>query len=161
VNNVPLTLTAVGAKEPSRAEFGDAAYDLSALNDGRLFAGETKLIATGVRIAIPYGYCGLVLPRSSLALNHGLTIPNAPGLIDAGYRGDVGIILHKPLTLSDMQRYKEGIAPDYFEIVAGDRYAQLLIVKAPPVSFVYSEPEFFEQIYGSTERGSGGFGSTG
>ena len=101
------------------------------------------MVPTGVAVAIPDGHAGLVLPRSGLASQKGLTLANAPGLIDAGYRGEVvcavvNLDLHEPV-----------------EIAAGDRIAQLVIVALPGVS-----PAFVEELPES-HRGAGGFGSTG
>jgi dUTP pyrophosphatase len=101
------------------------------------------MIPTGVAVAIPDGHAGLVLPRSGLASRHGLTLANAPGLIDAGYRGEI------VCAVVNLDRH-EGV-----KIGRGDRIAQLVIV---PVAGV--KPEFVEELP-PTERGDGGFGSTG
>jgi dUTP pyrophosphatase len=131
---------------PSYAKPGDAGADLMARSDAVLACGGGRaLVPTGVAVAIPEGYAGLVLPRSGLALRHGVTCLNTPGLIDSGYRGEVQVILinHDP-------------HHDY-AITRGDRIAQLVIVGVDEVAF-----EFVSQDgLGEAERGTGGFGHTG
>jgi dUTP pyrophosphatase len=131
------------AREPTRAHDGDAGYDLFAVEAATLAPGERASVGTGIALAIPDGWAGLVLPRSGLAARHGITIPNAPGLIDSGYRGEVRVLL-----LNADPR-------ETFEVAAGDRIAQLLLVRheAPEVVAVESLDE--------TVRGAGGFGSSG
>ena len=128
---------------PSRAHAGDAGLDLAAAEDALLAPGGRVAVATGWAVAIPEGMAGLVVPRSGNALRHGLTVANAPGLIDSGYRGELKVIL---VNLGD----------EPFAITAGDRIAQLVIT---PVALgaaveVDALPE-------SDGRGEGGFGSTG
>lgn len=128
---------------PSRAHAGDAGLDLAASEDALLAPGGRVAVATGWAVAIPEGMAGLVVPRSGNALRHGLTVANAPGLIDSGYRGELKVIL---VNLGD----------EPFAITAGDRIAQLVIT---PVALgaaveVDALPE-------SDGRGEGGFGSTG
>jgi len=132
------------AQVPVYAHPGDAGCDLIAAEAVRLPArGGRALVGTGLAIAVPEGHGAFVLPRSGLAAKHGVTCSNAPGLIDAGYRGEVRVALinHDP-------------EHDY-EINVGDRIAQLVILPVPPIEFVVSEslPE--------ATRGAGGFGSTG
>lgn len=103
---------------------------------------ERKLIPTGLFIALPPGYEAQVRPRSGLALEHGLTVLNAPGTIDADYRGEIGVVL---VNLSN----------EIFEIVDGERIAQMVIAKHETVELLEVE------TLNETERGSGGFGSTG
>jgi dUTP diphosphatase len=131
------------AREPTRAHDGDAAYDLYAVEGARIGPAERASVGTGIAVAIPDGWAGLVLPRSGLAARHGITLPNAPGLIDAGYRGEVRVLLLNT-------------DPDEpFEIVAGDRIAQLLLVR-------HEAPELVEVAsLDETVRGAGGFGSSG
>jgi dUTP pyrophosphatase len=101
---------------PARAHAGDAGLDLSARADATLNAADGPVaVPTGVAVAIPAGYVGLVCPRSGLALRDGVTIVNAPGVIDSGYRGEIMVILHRVL-------------PGSYEVKCGDRIAQLLIV---------------------------------
>jgi dUTP pyrophosphatase len=128
---------------PEHAHPGDAGLDLRAAVDAEVGPGERAMIRTGLAVAIPEGYAGLVLPRSGLASRHGLTLANAPGLIDSGYRGEVTCAVvnldpASPVTISK-----------------GDRIAQLVIVAIPPV-----EPEWLDELPAS-ERGEGGFGSSG
>jgi dUTP pyrophosphatase len=128
---------------PAYAKAGDAGLDLTSTVDIVVGPGERALIPTGLAVAIPEGFAGLVLPRSGLASRSGLTLANSPGLIDSGYRGEV--------TCSVVN-----LDPDApVEIRRGDRIAQLLIVPTPLVEPVWAEnlPE--------SERGEGGFGSTG
>ena len=127
---------------PVRATAKAAAFDLRAAHDADILHGQTTLIKTGVRIALPEGYVGKVCSRSGLALKEGVFVVNAPGIIDEDYRGEIGVILGK-------------LTPGGFHVARGQRIAQLLIEKIPPVQFeIVSElPE--------TERGENGFGSTG
>lgn len=128
---------------PSRAHAGDAGLDLYAAQAARIGAGERAMVGTGIAIAVPPGHAGLVLPRSGNAARHGIALVNAPGLIDAGYRGEVRILL--------LNTDRE--AP--FIVETGDRIAQLLITP-----FAEAEPVEVEELAG-TERGEGGFGSSG
>ncbi|MBV9808881.1 MAG: dUTP diphosphatase, partial [Solirubrobacterales bacterium] len=105
------------ARLPTRAYPGDAGLDLYALEDGALGPGERASIRTGIAVEIPDGLAGLVLPRSGLAAKHGIALVNAPGLIDAGYRGEVRVLL--------LNTDRSGTFP----ISAGDRIAQLVLVK--------------------------------
>jgi dUTP pyrophosphatase len=131
------------AREPSRAHDGDAGYDLYSAEAAAIAPGERASVGTGIALAIPDGWAGLVLPRSGLAARHGITLPNAPGLIDAGYRGEVRVLL-----LNTDRR-------EPFEVSAGDRIAQLVLVR-------HESPELIEVAYlEETVRGAGGFGSSG
>ena len=131
------------AKLPSRATPGDAGLDLYASEPATLGAGERASVGTGIAVEIPEGHAGLVLPRSGWAAKHGISLVNAPGLIDAGYRGEVRVLL---LNTDPTEA---------FEISAGDRVAQLLVVP-----FASLEPVEAEAL-AESERGEGGFGSTG
>jgi dUTP pyrophosphatase len=128
---------------PERAHPGDAGLDLRSAVDVEVGPGERAMVPTGLAVAIPDGYAGLVLPRSGLASRQGLTLANAPGLIDAGYRGEV------ICAVVNLDR-REAV-----EISRGDRIAQLVIVAVPEVQSV-----FVDELPPST-RGEGGFGSTG
>jgi dUTP pyrophosphatase len=131
---------------PAYARLGDAGADLVARHDAVLEAhGGRALIPTGVAVAIPEGYAGLVLPRSGLALRHGVTCLNAPGLIDAGYRGELQVILvnHDPV--------------EDYAVTRGDRIAQLVIVRVEEAAFALVAADDL----GEAERGPGGFGHTG
>ena len=128
---------------PQRARAGDAGYDLHCVEGFSLAPGERKLVATGLAVEIPRGMAGLVLPRSGLALKSGISLVNAPGLIDSGYRGEVKVLLINT----------DPTAPFVGE--EGDRIAQLLLIKHEAL-----EPQWSEKLQ-ETERGSGAFGSTG
>jgi len=128
---------------PEYAHPGDAGLDLRANVDAVVGPGERALVPTGLAVAIPDGHAGLVLPRSGLASRQGLTLANAPGLIDAGYRGEIVCAV---VNLDPGQPVK---------IARGDRIAQLVVVP-----FAVTEPEAVDELPESA-RGSGGFGSTG
>ena len=131
------------AQLPTRAYAGDAGLDLYALDDGVLGPGERASIRTGVALEIPEGRAGLVLPRSGLAARHGIAIVNAPGLIDSGYRGEVRVLL-----LNTDREVS-------FTFQSGERIAQLVLVRI-------ETPEIFEvDELAASERGAGGFGSSG
>jgi dUTP pyrophosphatase len=131
------------AREPSRAHDGDAGFDLYAVEPAAIGPGERASVGTGIALAIPDGWAGLVLPRSGLATRHGITLPNAPGLIDSGYRGEVRVLLLN----TD--------AREPFEVAPGDRIAQLVLVR-------HESPELIEvESLEETVRGGGGFGSSG
>ena len=143
---VPLQQLDAGLPTPSYAREGDAGADLIARRDAVLpRRGGRAVVPTGVAVAIPTGYAGLVLPRSGLAARHGLTCLNAPGLIDAGYRGELQVILvnHDPEL-------------DY-TVSRGDRIAQLVIIKVEQAAFARVGEGGLEE----SQRGSGGFGHTG
>ena len=131
------------ASLPERAHPGDAGLDLRSVMDVEVKPGERVMVRTGLAVAIPDGHAGLMLPRSGLASRHGLTLANAPGLIDAGYRGEV------VCAVVNLDR-KESVS-----IAKGDRIAQLVIVEVPNVhaAWVKDLPE--------STRAEGGFGSTG
>ncbi len=128
---------------PRRAHPGDAGYDLCALEPLVLEAGERAMVRTGIAVELPDGHAGWVVPRSGLAARHGIALVNAPGLIDAGYRGEVSVLL---LNTDRAAAY---------EVAAGERIAQLVIaaVAAPEVVEV--------DALGESARAEGGFGSTG
>jgi len=128
---------------PRYARASDAGLDLHAVARVVIEPGARALVGTGLALAIPPGYAGLVLPRSGLALRRGVTVLNAPGLIDAGYRGEVQVLLinHDPTETVMLER--------------GERIAQLVIAAVESVDLV--EVDYLS----STERGPGGFGSTG
>ena len=128
---------------PAFAHPGDAGADLIAAAGVRLGPGERALVGTGVRIALPEGYAAFVMPRSGLAAKHGVTVVNAPGTVDAGYRGEIKVAL---LNTDRAEAY---------EVSAGDRIAQLVVLPIPPVRFIP-----VDELPASV-RGEGGFGSTG
>jgi dUTP pyrophosphatase len=127
---------------PQRAHPGDAGIDLHARVDCVIEAGEWLMIPTGIAVAIPEGHAGLVAPRSGLAARHGISVVNGPGVVDAGYRGEINVIL-----------INQGSDPITFK--RGDRIAQLLVV---PVAVPELVP--VEELPDSV-RGEGGFGSSG
>lgn len=127
---------------PSRQTPGSAGYDLRSSEDAKIYPGVTTIVKTGIAVEIPEGYEMQIRPRSGLSFR-GLTVQNAPGTIDSDYRGEIGVIL----------RY---LGPDAFYMVKkGDRIAQCVV--APVVSCDF---ELVEEL-GNSERGDGGFGSTG
>jgi dUTP pyrophosphatase len=128
---------------PAKAHFDDACFDLYASENRSIWGGRTAIVCTGFNIAIPEGYVGLVCSRSGLSANKALFVLNAPGVIDAGYRGELKVILYN-------------LHERPFEINVGDRIAQLMLQKVPDC--MVAEVESFEDI---TTRGVGGFGSTG
>lgn len=127
---------------PTRAYDGDAGLDLASCERVELGPGERALVGTGLAVAVPEGYAGFVQPRSGLAARHGITIVNAPGLVDSGYRGEVRVVLHN----TD--------AREAFVVEPGMRIAQLVVV---PVASV--DPVEVEELPAS-ERGVRGFGSS-
>src|SRR6187200_1877425 len=131
------------AELPSAQHLGDAGLDLRSAVDVVVGPGERVMIPTGVAVAIPEGHAGFVLPRSGLAAKQGLTMANAPGLIDAGYRGEV--------ICATVNLDRETPV----EVHVGDRIAQLVVVELPSV-----EPGWADELP-DTVRGDGGFGSTG
>jgi dUTP pyrophosphatase len=131
------------AKAPLRAHPGDAGCDLFAAEAVRLEPGARASVGTGIAVEIPDGSAGLVVPRSGLAAKHGISVVNAPGLIDAGYRGEVRVLLLNT----------DRTEP--FQIEPGDRIAQLVIVEIGD-----AEPIEVGELADSV-RGEGGFGSTG
>jgi dUTP pyrophosphatase len=138
-----FTRLAEAARPPRRAHDDDAGLDLHAAEALTLTPGERASVGTGIAVAIPAGHAGLVLPRSGLAARHGISVVNAPGLIDPGYRGEVRVLLLN----TDREQP--------FEVSVGDRIAQLLLVP-----FVPTVPEAVEEL-DETVRGAGGFGSSG
>ena len=130
---------------PERAHDGDAGYDLRSVEEVELAPGSRALVRTGISVAIPEGYAGLVLPRSGLAVRYGISLVNTPGLIDSGYRGEIRV----PLINHDRE--------ETFLIEEGTRIAQLVLVRA--ASAFFAEVEFLESA--ADGRGEGGFGSSG
>jgi dUTP pyrophosphatase len=127
---------------PRQAYPGDAGLDLAACEHVVLGPGERAVVSTGVAVAIPSGYAGYVQPRSGLAADHGITMVNAPGLVDSGYRGELRVILLN----TDREQP--------FEIEPGMRVAQLVVLSVPPV-----ELRVVDELPAS-ERGERGFGSS-
>jgi dUTP pyrophosphatase len=142
VTQLPAKRLHDGAVLPTRAYEGDAGLDLSACEPVELGPGERAVVSTGIAVAIPEGHAGLVLPRSGLAVRHGIGMVNAPGLIDAGYRGELKVVL-----LNTDRNDRVAVEP-------GMRIAQLVVV---PVALL--EPVEVADLPGS-ERGERGFGSS-
>ncbi|MDX8150093.1 dUTP diphosphatase [Patulibacter brassicae] len=128
---------------PVRQHAGDAGLDLCAAEPVSLAPGERALVPTGLAVAIPDGWAGLVVPRSGLAMRHGIAVVNSPGTVDAGYRGELRVLLLNT----------DRATP--FTAAAGERIAQLLLV---PVAL--PAPVEVDDL-GTSDRGTGGFGSTG
>jgi dUTP pyrophosphatase len=128
---------------PTRANDDDAGLDLYAAEAIRLAPGERAGVGTGIAVVIPAGHAGLVLPRSGLAARHGIALVNAPGLIDAGYRGELRVLL--------LNTDREAA----FEVAVGDRIAQLLVVAFAPLAVEERD------ALASSDRDERGFGSSG
>jgi dUTP pyrophosphatase len=143
VEELRFTKLSDNATLPTRAHDDDAGLDLYAAEEARIAPGARDSVGTGLAMAIPDGLAGLVLPRSGLALKHGVTLVNSPGLIDPGYRGEVRVLLLN--TDNTME----------FHCTPGDRIAQLLLVPIATASPMQTDE------LDSSIRGSGGFGSSG
>ena len=128
---------------PSRAHSGDAGLDLSACEEITIGVGERAAVGTGIAVEIPDGHAGLVVPRSGLALRHGISMVNSPGVIDAGYRGEVRLLLLNTDNASA------------FTVEPGMRVAQLLVVPLADIELIETDEAT------ATDRGVGGFGSSG
>jgi dUTP pyrophosphatase len=140
---LPFRLLSPQATLPTRAHGGDAGLDLYAAEPARIGPGERTNVGTGVSVQLPPGMAGLVVPRSGLAARHGITLVNTPGVIDAGYRGELRVLL-----LNTDRAATFAVAP-------GDRIAQLVVVRVDLLAPV-AVAELDE-----SERGNGGFGSSG
>jgi dUTP pyrophosphatase len=140
---VEFTRVRPEGRAPAQAHEHDAGFDLFAAEPAVIDPGERRSVATGIAVAIPGGYAGFVLPRSGNAARHGVTLVNSPGLIDAGYRGELRVLLlntdsHEP-----------------FRVETGDRIAQLVLLPVLAARFVEAT------ALTESARGAGGFGSTG
>jgi dUTP pyrophosphatase len=142
MSELPVRRLRDDAVLPARAYAGDAGLDLAACERHELGPGERAIVGTGLAVAIPEGYAGFVQPRSGLAARHGITVVNAPGLVDSGYRGEIRVVLLN----TD--------AAEPFVVEPGMRIAQLVVlpVEAPELVEVEELPE--------SERGVRGFGSS-
>jgi dUTP pyrophosphatase len=143
VIELPVTRLRDDAVLPSQAYAGDAGLDLAACERVTLQPGERALVGTGIAVAIPDGHAGFVVPRSGLALRHGISEVNTPGLIDAGYRGEVKVIV------LNTDRTEE------FTVEPGMRIAQLVVMPIPALRLVEVD------ALPASERGTGGLGSSG
>lgn len=142
--NIP-TYALGGAVIPQHALNGDAGVDLTSIKDVKLDPMERTLVSTGLMAAIPNGYVGMVCPRSGLAIERGITVLNAPGIVDSGYRGEIKVIL-------------ANLSEDHVELRAGTRVAQLVVV---PYARQRWTPVDSQEALSGSERGERGFGSTG
>jgi len=140
---IEFTLLDPRAVAPAYAREGDAGADIACIEDVSIPPGERVVVRTGLAVAIPMGYVGLVHPRSGLAVKHGITIVNTPGTIDAGYRGEIMVCL--------LNTDKSAT----FEVPAGSRIAQLVIQQVVAAEFTLVD------ALGESQRGTDGFGSTG
>jgi dUTP pyrophosphatase len=140
---VEFTRVRPEGQAPAQAHEHDAGYDLFAAEALSIEAGERASVATGIAVAIPEGNAGFVLPRSGLAARQGVTLVNSPGLIDAGFRGELRVLL-----LNTDRR-------EPFRVEVGDRIAQLVVLPVMPAEFVEAA------ALSVSSRGAGGFGSTG
>jgi dUTP pyrophosphatase len=140
---LPVARLKEDALLPTRAHEGDAGLDLYACEQAHIGPGERWSVGTGVAVEIPDGHAGLVLPRSGLARDHGISLVNAPGLIDSGYRGELRVLL------------LNNDPAEVFRIAVGDRIAQLVLVPIA-IAEAIEAPELAE-----SGRGEGGFGSSG
>lgn len=141
--HVSVRLLNEAALMPTRAHEGDAGFDMRSAETFDLEPFERRLVPTGIALEIPEGYAGLIIPRSGLAAKHGISIVNAPGLIDSGYRGEICVSL---INLDKDRR---------FHVEEGDRIAQLVILPIPNTSFSAVD------ALSSSNRGTNGFGSSG
>jgi dUTP pyrophosphatase len=128
---------------PTRAHEGDAGLDLYAAESARIGPGQRVSVGTGLAVAIPVGLVGLVVPRSGLALKHGIALVNSPGVIDSGYRGELRVLLLNTDSTSE------------FRLAVADRIAQILLL--PIATATPLEADALD----TTARGAGGFGSSG
>ena len=138
---LPVRRLREDATLPAQAYTGDAGFDLAACEHHEVAPGERAVIPTGLAVEIPDGYGGFVLPRAGLAARHGITILNAPGLIDSGYRGEVKVVFHNT-------------ARETFVVEPGMRIAQLVVLPVPGVALVEQDE------LAASERGERGFGSS-
>jgi len=141
--NLPIELLRAASLIPEKAHDGDAGFDLLSTEEVTLMPGEVIPVETGIALAIPSGYCGLVLPRSSMGKN-GIIIPNAPGLIDSGYRGEIKVLLLN-------------LTKETYRVHVDNKIAQLVIVKYEDADLL-EVPKLPDSFDG---RGAGGFGSSG
>ncbi|MDH3471330.1 MAG: dUTP diphosphatase [Acidimicrobiia bacterium] len=140
--DIPLVRLDFALPIPKHHHDGDGGVDLHAREDVSIEPGEWKMVSTGVAVAIPHGFVGLVAPRSGLAARHGISVVNGPGVVDSGYRGELTVILINH-------------GPEAVAIERGERVAQLVVVPVEQQNFVEVEE------LPDTSRGDGGFGSTG
>ncbi len=143
VLELPVRLLHPDARPPSRAYEGDAGFDLVSVEAAELAPGGRASLGCGIAIELPEGTCGLVLPRSGLARDHGVTVVNSPGLVDSGYRGEIRVMLLN----TDRD--------ETFQVEPGMRIAQLVVVALPQVAVTVRDE------LAASARGEQGFGSSG
>jgi len=143
VLDLPVRLLHPDARPPARAYEGDAGFDLVSVEAAELTPGARASLGCGIAIELPEGTCGLVLPRSGLARDHGVTVVNSPGLVDSGYRGEIRV------TLLNTDR------DETFQVEPGMRIAQLVVVALPQVAVTLRDE------LAASARGEQGFGSSG
>lgn len=143
-NRVKVSISSRVGHLPTYAKEGDAGADLRSTEAVAIVPGGSRLIRCGISIGLPTGYVGLVCSRSGLAYNNGVFVLNSPGVIDSGYRGEIGVILHNA-------------GKKVFDVNIGDRVAQLMLVPYATADWV----EVADVSAENTERGAGGFGSSG
>ena len=163
---IPIELCHQDAKIPTYANIGDAGLDIYALEDITIHPGETKLVKTGLKVAIPYGYELQVRPKSGRALKTKFRVANAPGTIDSGYRDEIGVIIDNiepPIKDIEYTFDDKGqpiihsiLHGSDFTIGKGEKFAQLVLNEVPKVSFYQ-----VESVAGIGENRGGGFGSSG
>lgn len=141
--DLPVRLLHPDARPPARAYEGDAGFDLVSVEAAELTPGARASLGCGIAIELPEGTCGLVLPRSGLARDHGVTVVNSPGLVDSGYRGEIRV------TLLNTDR------DETFQVEPGMRIAQLVVVALPQVAVTLRDE------LAASARGEQGFGSSG
>ena len=141
--DLPVRLLHPDARPPARAYEGDAGFDLVSVEAAELTPGARASLGCGIAIELPEGTCGLVLPRSGLARDHGVTVVNSPGLVDSGYRGEIRV------TLLNTDR------DETFQVEPGMRIAQLVVVALPEVAVTLRDE------LAASARGEQGFGSSG
>ena len=160
---VKVTLCRADARLPAYARHGDAGMDITAAEEVVIAPGETRLVPTGIKVAIPQGYELQVRPRSGISLNTPLRIPNSPGTIDSGFRDEIQILMtneslaSSPDDVADALRItSKGNRKGSYIISKGDRIAQLVLQKVPAVRW-----EMVDSVENIGVDRSGGFGSTG
>lgn len=158
---IPTEFVDDNARFPNYSTVGAAGADMYAIEDVTIDPGQTKVVRTGLKMEIPYGYALLIQMRSGLAAKTKLRIANAPGLIDADYRGEIGVILENTEpNIKDFKYDKNGnvvgiLYGQSYDIAKGDRIAQCRLVEVPRMEFVKTDS------VDETDRGEGGYGSTG
>ena len=158
--NIPIEICREGVEIPTYANEGDAGMDIRAAEDVKISVDETKIVPTGIKVAIPEGYEIQVRPRSGLSVKTRLRVANSPGTIDSGYRDEIGIIITNTSTryeakeclFLDNAKNRQGV----YYIKKGDRIAQLVLQKVPQMNF-----QIVDSVADIGQDRKGGFGSSG